>query len=95
VNFGCEGKIFKGGVFCGLFTLATLFAFSQDGGLQSLAQPGRQLVNLVIAVDLDGLLRRTQGDHAMLASVEVDLQIGDQASRYLVIQKITELRQKL
>jgi hypothetical protein len=31
----------------------------------------------------------------MLASLEVDLQIGDQASRNLVIEKIAELRQKL
>jgi hypothetical protein len=49
----------------------------------------------VVAVNLNGLLRRLHGDHAVFASVEVDLQIGDQASRNLVIEKITELRQKL
>src|ERR1700691_6205620 len=74
---------------------AALLAMSQDANQQPLAQPCRQLIDLVVAVNLNGLLRRPQGDHAMLASLEVDLQIGDQASRNLVIEKITELRQKL
>jgi hypothetical protein len=74
---------------------ATLFAFSKNRGLKPLAQPGGQFIDFVIAVNLDGLLRGTQGDHAVLASLEVDLQIGDQASRHLVIEKIAELRQKL
>jgi hypothetical protein len=74
---------------------AALLALSKNRGLKPLAQPGGQFIDLVIAVNLDGFLRCTQGDYAVLASLEVDLQIGDQASRNLVIEKIAELRQKL
>jgi hypothetical protein len=74
---------------------ASFLAFRQDGGLETLAEPFWQFVYFVIAVNLDGLLRRAHRDHAVFASLKVDLQIGDQASWYLVIEKITELRQKL
>jgi hypothetical protein len=49
----------------------------------------------MIPINLDSLLRRLHGDQAVFASLEVGLQFGDQAGRYLVVQKITELRQKL
>jgi hypothetical protein len=49
----------------------------------------------VVAVDLDGLLRRAHGDDAVIATLKVHLQIGYQACGHLIIEKITELRQKL
>jgi hypothetical protein len=74
---------------------ATLLTLSQNRRLQPLPQSLRQLINLMIPVNLDRLLRRPHGDDAMFASLEMGLQVGYQASRHLVIQKITELRQKL
>jgi hypothetical protein len=49
----------------------------------------------VIPINLDRLLRRLHGDQAVFATIEMGLQFGDQARRYLVVQKVTELRQKL
>src|SRR5271156_2278896 len=74
---------------------AALLAFRQNRRLQPLTQPSRQLIDLVVSINLDCLLRGPHGDQTMLASLEMGLQFGDQAGRYLVVTKITELRQKL
>ena len=74
---------------------ATLLTLSQNRRLQPFPQPLRQLINLMIPVNLNSLLCRPHRDHAMFASLEMGLQVGHQAGRHLVVQKITELRQKL
>jgi hypothetical protein len=74
---------------------ATLLTLSQNRCLQPIPQSLGQLINLMIPIDLDGLLRSAHGNHAMFAILEMGLQVGYQAGRHLIIQKITELRQKL
>jgi hypothetical protein len=77
------------------YSSTTLLALRQNGRLQALTQRSGQLIDLVIAVYLDRLLRRPHRDHAVLASLQMLLQFGYKTSRNLVIQKIAELRQKL
>ncbi len=59
-----------------LRALAAFFAPGHDGGVEAVAEAGRHLVELVGAVDLDGFAGRREGDLAMLAALEVLLEVG-------------------
>jgi hypothetical protein len=74
---------------------AAFFTFCQDGGLEALPQSCGQLIDFVVAINLDGLLGGAHRDHAVVASLEVGLQVGNEARGDLMVEKVAELRQKL
>jgi len=71
---------------------SALAAFGHNGLVQALAQIFGQLVQLVAAVDLDGLPRRVQRDLAVLALFEMMLEIGTQRNGRVLIEHFIELR---
>ena len=54
----------------------TVFAFGQDGLLQTAAQLVGQRVDLVLAVDFDGLPGGVQRDDAVIAAAEMFFEVG-------------------
>ena len=47
---------------------AALFAAGHDGGVEALAEAGGQVVDLVGAIDFDGLAGGVEGDFAVVAA---------------------------
>jgi hypothetical protein len=72
--------------------LAAPFAASHDGGVETFAEIGRQVVDLVGTIDFNGFTGCIQGDFAMLATTEVLLQIGTHFGRNGVVNQIVEQR---
>jgi hypothetical protein len=79
----------------GLDFSATLFTTRHDGRMKPLAKPWRQIVNLVRPVDLDRLSRGVEGDLAVLATMQMLLQIGADFGSYRVVDQVVEQSQKL
>jgi hypothetical protein len=67
-------------------------AFRQDGLVQTLPQILRQLVNLMAAVNLDGLARGAQRDLAVFAAPEMLFKVGAQGNRGILIEHFVQLR---
>jgi len=74
---------------------AALFASRHDGCVQPLAQAGRHFVDLVRAVDLDGLASGAEGDLAVIAGFQVLLQLRTQPRLDGVFEHIVEQGKKL
>ena len=75
--------------------LTAFFAAFHDGFVEAVAEGSGHFVDLVGAVDLDGFAGGVQGDFAVLATLEVLLQVGAHLSRYGVIDHVVEHGQKL
>ena len=75
--------------------LAALFAAGHDGGVKPVAEVLRHLVNLVAAVNLNGLAGGVEDDLAMAAFLEVlfDFRAGLRSNR--VVNQIVEDGKKL
>ena len=74
---------------------AAFFAAGHDGGMEAFAEAGGHLVDLVGAVDLDGLAGGAEGDFAVLAAAQVLLQVGTHLGGYRIVDQIVEQSQKL
>jgi hypothetical protein len=74
----------------GMRRLAAFFAAGHDGGVEALAEAGGHVVDLVGAVDLDGLARGGESDFAVLATPKVLLQVGTHLGGDSVIDKVVE-----
>lgn len=66
------------------------FASGHDGCVEAFAEAGGEFVDLVRAVDLNGLARGVQGDFAMLAAFEVLLELGAGFWRNRVVDEVVE-----
>ncbi len=75
--------------------LAAFFAARHDGGVEALAETNRQIVELVRAVDLDGLARGAEGDFAVIAAFEVVLQLNARLGGYRVVDQIIKEGEEL
>ena len=74
--------------------LTALLTPRHDGRVQALAEAGRQIVDLVGAVDLDGLASGGEGDFAMLAAMQMLLQFGAGLDGHFVVDQVVEQSQK-
>ena len=74
--------------------LAAFFAAGHDGGVEAVAEAGGHLVKLVGAIDLDGFTGGVEGDFAVLAAVEVLLEVGAHGHRG-VVDHVVEQGKKL
>jgi hypothetical protein len=69
---------------------AAFFAASHDGGVEAFAEAGRHVVDFVGAVDFDGFAGGGEGNFAVLAALEVLLQVGPHGGRNGVVNQIVE-----
>src|SRR6516165_2669934 len=74
---------------------AAFFAALHDRCMQALAQRCGHFVDLVRAVNLDGLPRGVQRDFAVLAAVKVLFEIGAHPRGHLIVDEVVEHREKL
>src|SRR5580692_6859025 len=74
--------------------LTALFAAGHDGRVKTLAEAGGEVVDLVRAVDLDGLAGGREGDFAVVAAVQMGLQLGAGLHAYFVVNQIVEQSEK-
>lgn len=81
------GHRFKGGL--------AVFALGENGLLQTATKVVGQRVDLMLAVDFDGLPGGVQRDDAVLAAAEMFFEVGPKRRGYLVVNQVVELRQKL
>ncbi len=70
-------------------------ALLHDGGVQALAQLGRKLVELVLAVDGDGLARGVEDDLAVVALTDVGLDFGEEFGIDLTVKVIGKLAEEI
>jgi hypothetical protein len=71
-----------------------LFAAGHDGGVEAVAEAGRELVDLVRAIDFDGLAGGVEGDFAVLAALKMLLELGARVGSYLVVNEVIEEGEK-
>src|SRR5271166_2179976 len=83
----------KRGVFPG--RSATPFAAGHDGVVEAFAKARRHFVDFVGAVDLDRLARGFEGDLAMLAAVQMFLEVSAQLCRGGIVDQFIEKGKKL
>lgn len=69
---------------------AAFFAAGHDGGVQALAEPCGQVVNFVRAVDFDRFAGGVERDFAVLAALQVVLQLGAHLGRHRVVDQVVE-----
>ena len=74
---------------------AAFFAAGHDGGVEAFAEAGGHVVDLVGAVDFDGLAGGRESDFAVLAALEVLLQVGAEGGRHRVVNEIVEKGEEL
>jgi hypothetical protein len=74
---------------------AALRAAGHDGGVETLAEAGGEVVNLMGAVDFDGLPRGVENDLAVPAAAQVGLQFGTRLGSNRVIDQVVEKGEKL
>src|ERR1700689_112516 len=74
---------------------AAFFAAGHDGGVQALAEAGGKLVDLMRAIDLDGLPRGAEGDFAVIAAMQMLLQFSAGLGSYRVVNQVIEKSEKL
>jgi hypothetical protein len=74
---------------------AALFAACHDGGVEALAEAGGQIVNLVGAIDLNGLARGAERYFAVLAAAQMLLQVSAHLGSYRVVDQVVEQGEEL
>jgi len=85
---------------CDKFRLGTLlaaatFTAGHDGGVEALAQSGGQFIDLVGAVDFDGLAGGVEDDLAVAAASQMRLQLGANFGGHSAVNQIIEKAEKL
>ena len=70
---------------------AAFFAAGHDGGVEAVAHGGRQLVELVGAVDFDGFAGSVEGDLAVVAAAEVFFHVGADLGGETAVNQFVEL----
>jgi len=75
--------------------LAAFFAAGHDGGVEAVAEAGGEIVNLMGAVNLDGLAGGIEDDLAVAAFAEVGLQLGADLGGYRVVDQVVEQGEEL
>ena len=75
--------------------LAAFFAPFHDGFVEAVAKSRRHLVDLVGAIDLDGFAGSVQRDLAVLAALQMLLEIGAHLAGDAVVDQVVEHGQKL
>jgi hypothetical protein len=74
---------------------AALFAAGHDGGVETVAEAGGEIVDLVGAVDLDGLSGGVEDDLAVAAALQVQFQVGAHLGSDGVVDDVVEQGEKL
>ena len=70
-------------------------ALGHDGGMQALAKIGGELVDLVFAVDGDGLAGGIEDNFAVVALADVRLDLSEELGVDLAVEVIGELGEKI
>jgi len=70
-------------------------ALGHNGGVQALAEFGGELVDLVLAVDGDGLAGGVEDDLAVVALADVGLDFGEEFGFYLAVEVVGELSEEV
>src|ERR1035437_3656790 len=73
---------------------AALFAAGHDGGVEAFAEAGGEGVNLVGAIDFDGLARGVEDHLAVAAAAQVRLQFRARLGGYRVVDQVVEKSEK-
>jgi hypothetical protein len=66
-----------------------------DGGVEALAELGGKLVDLMLAVDGDGLAGGVEDDLAVVALADVGLDLGEELRVDFAIEVVGELGEKI
>src|SRR6266568_1128290 len=74
---------------------AAFFAAGHYGGVQAFTEAGGHVVNLVGAIDLDGLAGGVEGDLAVIATLQVFLEVRSHLGGYRVVDQIVEQGEEL
>ena len=74
---------------------AALLAAGHDGGVEALAEAGGQVVDLVGAIDFDGLAGGIEGDHAVIAAAEMLLQLRSHLRRDRAVNEVVQQGKEL
>ena len=77
------------------FVLFGVTAFTHDGVVKAGSEGVRKLVNLVIAVNFDGLLRGVEDDMAFVAPMQVLIKLSLKTFSDLAVQVIGQLLEKI
>jgi len=70
-------------------------AAGHNGGVEALAKAGGQVIDLMGAVDLDGLAGGVENDFAVLAVAQMGLEFGARLGGYGVVDQVVEKGEKL
>lgn len=73
---------------------APFFAAGKYGGADAIKEFRRRLVDLPVAINLDGFARGVEGNLAVLAAAKVFLEVSAHLGGYRVVDQIIEHRDK-
>ena len=80
---------------CYWFGSAAFFTAGHDGGVEALAQVGRQVIDFVGAVDFDGLAGGAEGHLAVVAAAQMFLQVSAHFSGHRIVDQVIEQGEEL
>jgi hypothetical protein len=74
---------------------AAFFAAGHYGGVEALAEAGRQVVNFMRPIDFNGLAGGAEGDFAVAAPVQMLVQLGASLHSHFIVNEVVEEGEKL